>query len=73
MPCRCTSWVASTAVELEPLEVEVEAKATETLRGVLGAEQLAETHAAGRALSLEEAVEHALRAAGSQETVTGAA
>ena len=61
----------ATAVELEPLEVEVDAKATETLRAALGAEQLAQAHATGRALSLDEAVEHALRVAGSQETVTG--
>ena len=63
----------ATAVELEPLEVEVDAKAMETLRASLGADQLAEAHAAGAALSLDEAVELALRAAGSHETATGKA
>jgi hypothetical protein len=62
-----------TGVELEPLEVEVDANARETLAAVLGAEQLAEALAAGRALSLDDAVEHALRAAGSHETVTSGA
>ena len=60
----------ATAVELEPLEVEIEAEATERLRAALGAEQLAQADAAGEALSLDEAVERALRAAGSQKTVT---
>ena len=62
-----------TGVELEPLEVEADANARETLGAVLGAEQLAEALAAGRALSLDEAVQHALRAAGSHETVTSEA
>jgi predicted ATPase/DNA-binding SARP family transcriptional activator len=60
----------ATAVELEPLEVELEANATETLRAALGAERLAQAEAVGRALSLDEAVEHALRAAGPQKTLT---
>jgi hypothetical protein len=55
----------ASAVELEPLEAEVESNVTEALRAALGAEQLAQAHAAGWALSLDEAVEHALRAAGS--------
>jgi hypothetical protein len=63
----------ATAVEREPLELEVGAEVTETLKAALGSEQLAEADAIGRALSLDDAVEHALRAAESQETVTGAA
>jgi tetratricopeptide (TPR) repeat protein len=63
----------ATAVELEPLEVEVEAKVWETLTAALGAERLAQAHAAGQALDLDEAVEHALHAAGSHETVTARA
>jgi predicted ATPase/DNA-binding SARP family transcriptional activator len=62
-----------TGVELEPLETEVDANTRETLATALGAEQLAEALAAGRALSLGDAVERALRAAASQETVTGGA
>ena len=54
----------ATAVELEPLEVEVHAEAIEALRGALGADELARAGATGRALSLDEAVEMALRAAG---------
>jgi tetratricopeptide (TPR) repeat protein len=63
----------ATAVELEPLELEVDAKATRALIEALGARQLAEADAAGRALSLGDAVEHALRAAGSHQAVTGVA
>lgn len=63
----------ATAVELEPLELEVDAEVTEMLSAALGAEQLAVAHAAGQALSLDQAVEQALRAAGSKATVTGAA
>jgi predicted ATPase/DNA-binding SARP family transcriptional activator len=63
----------ATAVELEPLEVEVEATAVGTLRAALGAQRLAQAQAAGGGLSLDEAVEHALRAAGSQQTVTAQA
>jgi predicted ATPase/DNA-binding SARP family transcriptional activator len=62
-----------TGVELEPLETEVDADTRETLATALGAEHLAEALAAGRALSLGDAVERALRAAGSQETVTSGA
>jgi predicted ATPase/DNA-binding SARP family transcriptional activator len=58
----------ATAVELEPLELEVEANVKKTLSRALGAEQLAQAQAAGRALSLGDAVEHALQAAGSQDT-----
>ena len=63
----------ATAVELEPLELEVEAEMTETLTAVLGAERLAQAQATGSALALDEAVELALQAAASQETVTGEA
>jgi tetratricopeptide (TPR) repeat protein len=51
----------ATAVELEPLEAEVQGQATATLSGALGAAQLASSLARGRALSLDEAVEHAVR------------
>jgi predicted ATPase/DNA-binding SARP family transcriptional activator len=61
------------AVELEPLELELEAEVTQRLRSVLGAEQLAQAQAAGRALSLDGAVERALDVAGSRETVSGEA
>jgi predicted ATPase/DNA-binding SARP family transcriptional activator len=63
----------ATAVELEPLEVEVEANARKALTAALGAEQLAQAHAAGQALGLDEAVEHALHAARSHETVAAQA
>jgi predicted ATPase len=63
----------ATGVELEPLEVAVLANATATLTASLGAAQMARAQAAGRALSLDDAVEHALRAAGSQETVAAEA
>ena len=52
----------ATAVELEPLEVAVEAQATEALKAALGAEPLARALAGGQALSLDDAVERALRA-----------
>jgi hypothetical protein len=58
-------------VELEPLEAEVDAEATETLRAALGAGQLADALAAGRVLSPGDAVEHALRAAGSHQALPG--
>jgi tetratricopeptide (TPR) repeat protein len=57
----------ATAVELEPLEVEVEAEATETLKAALGAEPVARALAGGQALSLDEAVERALQAAASAQ------
>ena len=49
----------ATAVELEPLELEVQAQATETLKEALGVEQFAQAHASGQTLSLEDAVGHA--------------
>jgi predicted ATPase/DNA-binding SARP family transcriptional activator len=49
----------ATAVELEPLEVAVEAQATEMLEAALGAEPLARALAGGAALSLDDAVERA--------------
>jgi tetratricopeptide (TPR) repeat protein len=52
----------ATAVELEPLEAEVEARVARTLEDTFGGARLAEARAAGMALSLDEAVEHALRA-----------
>lgn len=53
----------ATAIELEPLEAEVESRAQETLRRAFGAEQSDGAHARGLAFSLDEAVEHALRVA----------
>jgi predicted ATPase/DNA-binding SARP family transcriptional activator len=53
----------ATAVELEPLEVEVHASTVEALRCALGAEELSRAGAAGRALTLDQAVERALSAA----------
>jgi predicted ATPase/DNA-binding SARP family transcriptional activator len=53
----------ATAVELEPLELEVQTRAAEILKDALGVEQFAEAHASGEALSLEDAVERALSAA----------
>ena len=50
----------ATAVELEPLELEVHAQVTEQLEEALGAERFAQVHASGQALSLDDAVEHAL-------------
>jgi len=54
----------ATAVELEPLEVEVEvvARTTAALEATLTDEQLARARADGAALSLDDAVEHALSA-----------
>ena len=63
----------ATAVELEPLEAELEANLRETLRAALGAERLAQADAAGRTVGLSEAVEQALRAAGSHNTAAGQA
>ncbi len=60
----------ATAVELEPLELEVQREATEVLREALGVEQFAQAYASGGALDLQDAVGHALRAAESRETVT---
>ena len=60
----------ATAVELEPLELEVQTQATEVLMEALGAEQFAQAYAGGQALNLKDAVGHALRAAESRETVT---
>jgi predicted ATPase/Tfp pilus assembly protein PilF len=56
----------ATAVELEPLEVAIEAQATDTLKAALGAEPLARALAAGQALRLDEAVERALQATSTQ-------
>jgi tetratricopeptide (TPR) repeat protein len=56
----------ATAVELEPLEVAIEAQATETLKAALGPEPLARALAAGQALGLDEAVERALQATSTQ-------
>jgi predicted ATPase/DNA-binding SARP family transcriptional activator len=50
----------ASAVELEPLESEVHAQLTERLREALGAERFAAAHAAGEALSHDDAVERAL-------------
>ena len=63
----------ATAVELEPLEAELEANLRETLRAALGAERLGQADAAGRTVGLGEAVEQALRAAGSHNTAAGQA
>jgi predicted ATPase/DNA-binding SARP family transcriptional activator len=52
----------ATGVELEPLEAEVQAQVTQTLRQALGSERFAQAHASGEALSLHDAVEYALRA-----------
>ena len=60
----------ATAVELEPLELEVHAQVTEQVEEALGAERFAQVHASGQTLSLDEAVEHGLRAAESQGPVT---
>jgi tetratricopeptide (TPR) repeat protein len=51
----------ATAVELEPLELEVHAQMTETLTQALGGERFTEAHATGQTLSLDEAVERGLR------------
>jgi predicted ATPase len=59
----------ATAVELEPLEAELAANVRETLMAALGAERLAQADAAGRTIGLGEAVEQALRAAESHNTV----
>ena len=53
----------ATGVELEPLEMEVQVNAAETLRTALGAEELERLRESGQALSLDEAVEEALQAA----------
>jgi predicted ATPase/DNA-binding SARP family transcriptional activator len=47
----------ASAVELEPLELEVHGQVTEQLREALGAEGFAQAHATGETLSLDEAVE----------------
>jgi tetratricopeptide (TPR) repeat protein len=47
----------ASAVELEPLEVEVHARVTEQLRDALGAAGFAQAHATGETLSLDDAVE----------------
>ena len=60
----------ATAVELEPLELEVHAQVTAQVGEALGAERFAQVHASGQSLSLEDAVEHGLRAAESQGPVT---
>jgi tetratricopeptide (TPR) repeat protein len=61
--------VRATAVELEPLELEVHARVTEELGAQLGAGRFGEIHASGQALSLDDAVEHALRVAESPQSV----
>ena len=50
------------AVELEPLELELHARATESLQETLGRGQFADAHAAGQMLTLDAAVERALSA-----------
>jgi hypothetical protein len=60
----------ATAVELEPIELEVHEQVTEKVEHALGAERFAEIHASGRALSLDDAVERGLRAAESRQTAT---
>jgi len=62
-----------TGVELEPLEMEVQIRAAETLRTALGAEQLERARESGQGLGLDEAVELALHAAESRQSVTGGA
>jgi predicted ATPase/DNA-binding SARP family transcriptional activator len=52
----------STAVEFEPLESEVHSRVTEQLRAALGGERFAQVHEGGKALTLDDAVEHGLRA-----------
>jgi len=49
-------------VELEPLEAEIHARVTATLKDALGTAEFAQAHAAGEALGLDEAVESALSA-----------
>ena len=51
----------ASAVELEPLELEVHARVTEALGEALGADRFAEAHASGQTLSLDDAVERGLR------------
>ena len=63
----------ATGVELEPLEMEVQIRAAETLRTALGAQQLERARESGQALGLDEAVELALHTAESRGTVTGGA
>jgi predicted ATPase len=53
----------ASAVELEPLEHELHARVTDSLRETLGAGGFADNHAAGQLLSLDTAVERALGAA----------
>jgi tetratricopeptide (TPR) repeat protein len=48
----------ASAVELEPLELEVHGQVTARLGAALGADRFAAAHDAGRALSLDEAVAH---------------
>ena len=50
----------ATAVELEPLELEVYTQVTEQLTDALGAERFAQVHATGEELGLGDAVEDAL-------------
>ncbi len=50
----------ASAVELEPLELEVHRRLTATLTEALGAERFAAVHATGRALGHDEAVERGL-------------
>jgi hypothetical protein len=50
----------ATAVELEPLELEVYTQVTEQVTEALGAERFAQVHATGEELGLGDAVEHAL-------------
>ena len=50
----------ASAVELEPLELEVHRRLTATLAEALGAERFADVHATGRALGQDEAVERGL-------------
>ena len=59
----------ATAVELEPLELDVYMQVTEQLTEALGAERFAQLHASGGTLSLDDAVELGLRAAESRGTV----
>jgi len=61
----------ATAVELEPLELELQTRVTAMLREALGIEQFAAAHASGQELRLQDAVERGLRAAGSRDAVIG--
>jgi predicted ATPase len=63
----------ATAVELEPLEAGIHSQLTETLSQALGDEQYRRARERGQSLSLEDAVEQALRTAESGEAVSAEA